>query len=224
MWDTNDGNRIDKKLTFKNNGGFISRISKINKLFIDNAEDLGFVMPIYNLLEFRNSYSMTSEILWNYYRDEVNDCANETDDSDNEINNNKTTTDKLFEYEIKMIGSTPNNINILEEEVVVPLNYLIYFWRSLNLSLINCEIELHLRWIGNCLIFEMPRKFRVVGDTPEQELETATTRTTFQINNVELYVPVVTFSINDKINFLENIKQGFKRTIYWNKQRSEITT
>ena len=44
---------------------------------------------------------MTSEILWNYYRDEVNDCANETDDSDNEINNNKTTTDKLFEYEIK---------------------------------------------------------------------------------------------------------------------------
>ena len=70
----------------------------------------------------------------------------------------------------------------------------------------------------------MPRKFRVVGDTPEQELETATTRTTFQINNVELYVPVVTFSTNDKINFLENIKQGFKRTIYWNKQRSEITT
>ena len=224
MWDTNDGNKIDKKLTFKNNGRFISCISKINKLFIDNAEDLGFVVPIYNLLEFRNSYSMTSEILWNYYRDEVNDCANETDDSDNEINNNKTTTDKLFEYEIKMIGSTPNNINILEEEVVVPLNYLIYFWRSLNLSLINCEIELHLRWIGNCLIFEMTRKFRVVGDTPEQELETATTRTTFQINNVELYVPVVTFSINDKINFLENIKQGFKRTISWNKQRSEITT
>ena len=136
-------------------------------------------MPIYNLLEFRNSYSMTSEILWNYYRDEVNDCANETDDSDNEINNNKTTTDKVFEYEIKMIGSTPNNNNILEAEVVVPLKYLINFWRSLNLSLINCEIELHLRWIGNCLIFEMTRKFRVVGDTPEQELETATTRTTF---------------------------------------------
>ena len=31
-------------------------------------------------------------------------------------------------------------------------------------------------------------------------------------------------SINDNIKFLENIKQGFKRTIYWNKYRSEITT
>ena len=28
----------------------------------------------------------------------------------------------------------------------------------------------------------------------------------------------------DNIKFLENIKQGFKRTIYWNKYRSEITT
>ena len=31
-------------------------------------------------------------------------------------------------------------------------------------------------------------------------------------------------SINDNIKFLENIKQGFKRTISWNKYRSEITT
>ena len=46
----------------------------------------------------------------------------------------------------------------------------------------------------------------------------------FQINNAKLYVPVVTFSINDNINFLENIKQYFKRTISWNKYRSERTT
>ena len=45
---------------------------------------------------------------------------------------------------------------------------------------------------------------------------------TFQINNAKLYVPVVTLSIND-IQFLENLKQGFKRTISWNKYRSEIT-
>ena len=48
---------------------------------------------------------------------------------------------------------------------------------------------------------------------------------TFQINNVKLYVPVVTLSINDNIKFLENIlKQGFKRTISWNKYKSGITT
>ena len=38
------------------------------------------------------------------------------------------------------------------------------------------------------------------------------------------HVPVVTLSIDDKIKFLEKIKQGFKRTISWNKYRSEITT
>ena len=31
-------------------------------------------------------------------------------------------------------------------------------------------------------------------------------------------------AINDNIKFLENINQGFKRTIPWNKYRSEITS
>ena len=57
-----------------------------------------------------------------------------------------------------------------------------------------------------------------------QQLVVQITSTTFQIYNTELYVPVVTLSINDNIKFLENIKQGFKRTISWNKYRSEITT
>ena len=49
-----------------------------------------------------------------------------------------------------------------------------------------------------------------------------TTEAIFQINNAKLYVPVVTLSINDNIKILENIKQGFKRTISWSKCRSEI--
>ena len=57
-----------------------------------------------------------------------------------------------------------------------------------------------------------------------QQLVVQITSTTFQIYNTELYVPVVTLSINDNIKFLENIKQGFKRTISWNKFRSEIST
>ena len=44
------------------------------------------------------------------------------------------------------------------------------------------------------------------------------------ITSTNLYVPIVTLSINDNIKFLENIKQGFKRTISWKKYRSEITT
>ena len=48
------------------------------------------------------------------------------------------------------------------------------------------------------------------------------TEATFQINNAKLYVPLVTLSINDNIKFLENIKQGIKRVISWNKYRSQI--
>ena len=55
-------------------------------------------------------------------------------------------------------------------------------------------------------------------------MATTTTSATFQINNAKIYVPVVTFSVNDNIKFLENIKQVFKRTISWNKYRPEITT
>ena len=53
---------------------------------------------------------------------------------------------------------------------------------------------------------------------------TQITSATFQINNAKLYVPAVTLSINDNIKFLENIKQGLERKIYWNKYRSGITT
>ena len=44
------------------------------------------------------------------------------------------------------------------------------------------------------------------------------------ISSAKLYVPVAILPIIDNIKFLENIKQVFKRTIYWNKYRSEVTT
>ena len=95
----------------------------------------------------------------------------------------------------------------LNTEVVVPLKYLSNFWRSLDLSLINCEIELGLKWAKNCVLIEEDDNI---------------TGATFTITSTKLYVPVVTLSINDNIKFLENIKQGFKRRISWNKYRSEI--
>ena len=44
------------------------------------------------------------------------------------------------------------------------------------------------------------------------------------IASLTLYVQVATLSINNNNKFFENIKQGFKRTISWNKYRSEIIT
>ena len=38
-----------------NNAPFISFISKISNVLIDNADDLDFVMPMYNLIEYSNN-------------------------------------------------------------------------------------------------------------------------------------------------------------------------
>ena len=53
---------------------------------------------------------------------------------------------------------------------------------------------------------------------------TETTGTISQINNAKLYVQVVALSINDNVRFLENIKQGFKRSVSWKKYRPEVIT
>ena len=60
----NENHKVEKDVEFKNNAPFRSRISKNNRLLIGNAEDRNMVMPMYNLLEYSQSYSMTSENLW----------------------------------------------------------------------------------------------------------------------------------------------------------------
>ena len=84
-------------------------------------------MPMYNLLEYSDNYCMTSGSLWKYYRDKTNDDANENNAANKRINNIETITSKYLEYKTKLIGSTPNDNNTLDAEVIVPLKYLSYF-------------------------------------------------------------------------------------------------
>ena len=63
----------DKGVIFKNCAPFINCKSEINNIEIDNAKDIHIVMPMYNLIEYIDSYSKTSGRLWQYYRDEPND-------------------------------------------------------------------------------------------------------------------------------------------------------
>ena len=65
--DDDDDQKLNIKLTFKNNPPFISCISKINNTSADIAEDLDAVMPMYNLLEYNDIHSMISGSLWRYY-------------------------------------------------------------------------------------------------------------------------------------------------------------
>ena len=78
------------------------------------------------------------------------------------------------------------------------------------MPLINCEIEPDFSWPKECIISANPLNPLIQA--------TSTSDVTFQINNVKLYVPVVTLSISDNIKFLENIKQGIKKITSWNKQ------
>ena len=168
-------------------------------------------MPMYNLLKYSNNYSITAESFWNCHRDEENDNANENNAAGNEINQNKTITDKSFEYKIKLIGSILNYNNTLNTEVVVPSKYLSNFWRFSDLPLINCQIELDLLWSKKCIISEVSITPIVPvnpnANPPDPDVvATQTTGATFQVNNAKRYVSVVTLSIKDNIKHLANIK------------------
>ena len=87
---TANNDRKNRSLAFKNNAPFISCISKINGVLIENAEDLDVVMPVYNLLEYSKNYSMTSGSLWNYYRDELTDETNDINNLNKNVINLKS--------------------------------------------------------------------------------------------------------------------------------------
>ena len=98
-------------------------------------------MSMYNLLGFSVNYSLTSEGLWNYYRDEINYDANENNAASNRIKNIKTRISQSFEYKTKLIHSTSDD-SILIAEGFVPIRYLNNFRKPLDLLLINCEKNL----------------------------------------------------------------------------------
>ena len=93
------------------------------------------------------------------------------------------------------------------------------------MPLINCEVSLTLTWSENCVLTDITTQTAraAQGDNPARERIDAPTNATFKITDTKLYVPVVTLSTKDDNNFLEQLKSGFKRTIKWNKDRSEMT-
>ena len=84
---------------------------------------------------------------------------------------------------------------------MVPLKYPSNFWRTLEMPLINCEIELILTWSRNCVIIYTNANDQVP---------------TFTITETNLYVRIVTLSTQDNEILLPQLKSGFKRKISWN--------
>ena len=207
----------DKKLAFKIKAPFVSCISKINNTLTDNGEDLDIVMPLSNLLEYSKNYSKRTGSFWNYYRDKPNSGAN----------NNiyySIKASKSFDYKASITGKLESNNIENEVEIVVPLKHLSNFWRTLDMPLINLEINLILTWSENCVLNKATRDaVPAQGGNPAVSKINNQTDATFKIEDTKFYVPVVTLSTKDDNNFLEQLKSGFKRTIKWNKYRSEMT-
>ena len=173
----NDANKRNKNLAFKNNAPFINCISKINGVKIDNAEDLDVVMPMYNLLEYSKNYRKTTGSLWNYFKDEPSNPLSFSSES--------------FKYKTNIVGKTPeNNDSLTNAKIVIPLKQSSNFRRSLNISLINCEVEWILTWSKNCNLAGMTTR-NVQDGNPAI---VAPSGAKFKITDTKLYVPVVTLS------------------------------
>ena len=185
---TRQADEKNKGVRLKNCVPFVSSKSGINNRKIDSAKDFDIVMLMYNLTENSYNYSKTSGSLWQYYKDEPIMILVDSES---------------FKSKLKIMDNTPANGNTKSIEIIVPLKYLSNFWKTIEMSLINCEVYLILTWSSTCAITN----------------STGTAR--FAITDTKLYVPVVPLSIQDNTKLLQQLKSGFERAFNWNKYQSD---
>ena len=191
-------NNTNKKVIFKNCAPFTNCINEINNTHIDNAKDIDIVMPMYNLIEYSDNYAKTTGSLWQH-------CKNIPARNNNDeiiIFRGNNATDS-FNFKEKFTGQTGDD-GTKNVEIMVPLKYLTNFWRTLEMPLINCEVNFILTWSSTCVITN------------------SNGAGTFAITDTKLYVPVVTLSTQENTKFLQQLKSGFKRVINWNKYLSKL--
>ena len=83
---------------------------------------------------------------------------------------------ELFKFKIKITGETSADGSTKDVEKFVPLKYLSSFWRTLEMPLINSEVNLILTWSSTCVI------------------NNSTSAGQFALTDTKFYVPVVTLS------------------------------
>ena len=108
-----------------------------------------------------------------------------------------------FKYKASLLVKTADAVNntngsVKDVKIVVPLKYLMNFWRSLEMPLIKCKVYLELNWIEDSILSSD-------GNSAK-----------FAIADAKLYVPVVTLSTKDSANLEKQLNEGFKRSVYWN--------
>ena len=89
-----------------------------------------------------------------------------------------------FKYKANLIGNTETSGTKKGVKIAVPLKYLSNFWRSLEMPLINCKVELSLRWIENFLLNAAAVDCNINNTGADSEM--------FKITDAKLSLPIVT--------------------------------
>ena len=92
----------DTKATFKNCAPFRKYRAEINETFIDEAEHVNIVIPMYNLIEYSDNYSDTSGSLWHFNRDE------QSQENNGNLFDLSADYSSSFKYKSNLIGTRPN--------------------------------------------------------------------------------------------------------------------
>ena len=151
-------------------------------------------MPMYNLIEYSDTYWDTSESLWQFKREEspVTDTGNPGD----------LTTDNSssFKYKSSLLKEkiiTEGRTRVFKGvKIVVPLKYLSNSWTSLEMPLIYCKIHFELSWTKDCVLAKTNANAK------------------FKITNTKLHVPIVTLSSKDNVKLVKLLEDGFNRPVY----------
>ena len=142
-------------------------------------------MPMYNLTEYSSNYSEKTGILWFYFKDEA-------------------THAKLLGNTIAQLGENATNGILRNATIAIPVKYSSSFWRSVETSLINCKVELKLRWTKYCVLSGTDN---VNGNDSDNII--------FTIKNTKL----VTLSARGNRKLSKLLSKGFERSVYWNEYK-----
>ena len=183
----------------KNRAPFTKCIIKIDVTTIDDVEFLDFFMAMYNMIEYRIIEPTGS--LWFYSNNEATDFDN------NAVNTNKF---KFFKDKAKLLGNpvvqpTLNQANgsLENATITVLVKYLTIFWRSLQLSVINCKVELKLRWVKNSVL-------SILGNENDNT-NADSNNIIFTIKDTKLYVSLVTSLTEDNQKLSKFLNKVLKR-------------
>ena len=169
-------------------------------------------MSMYNLIEYGKNYTETTGTLWNYGRDEPNKPP--ADD----YNADPITHFASFKYKNSITGKTLNNDNDNNEngnrkkheevKIVVPLKHLSNFWGTLDIPLINCEINLILAWSKKCILIDktMQAAASALRDDLARPAINVPTDATFKITETNYMYHLLLYQPKMIINYCQIIE------------------